>query len=302
MSSGGAPSRAGLALAILVAVLAISSAAILIRAAGAPPLAVAAGRVGLAGLALLPWTLRQWSRERAAAHSPGVRLSLLAGFFLALHFAFWITSLELTSVAASVALVTTTPVWMTIMTTALGEPADRLTWLGVAIAVSGGVLIGLAGSEAGAGTLTGNLLAVAGAVAMAVYLLLGRSAQRTLSTGLYLGLAFGSSGIILLVVALAAGQSPFVQPPGFWFWVGLLAALPQLVGHSTFNWLMRHLPATLVTLLVLTEPIGATLLALAIFREVPGLQVIAGGILLITGVAACALPRTRSPRASTGPS
>lgn len=297
MNTGAPPSRARLVFAILTAVLAISSAAILIRAADAPPLAVAAGRLGLAGLALLPWTVLAWRREQVLPGSPAVRLAVLAGVFLALHFAFWITSLGLTSVAASVTLVTTTPVWMTIITTALGEPAGPVTWLGVLIAVAGGVLVGLAGSQAGATTLGGNLLALAGAVSVAVYLLLGRSAQRSLSTGLYLGLAYGSAGVILIAAALAAGQSPFAQPPVFWFWVALLAALPQLVGHSTFNWLMRYLPATLVTMLVLTEPIGASLLALAIFGEVPGLQVIAGGILLLSGVAVCALARPALPRA-----
>jgi drug/metabolite transporter (DMT)-like permease len=291
------PTRARLLFAILTAVLAISSAAILIRAADAPPLAVASGRLGLAGLALLPWTARAWRRERVRPGSPALRLAVLAGVFLALHFAFWITSLGLTSVAASVTLVTTTPVWMTIMTTALGEPTSPVTWLGVLIAVAGGVLVGLAGSETGDTTLGGNLLALAGAVSVAVYLLLGRSAQRTLSTGLYLGLAYGSAGVILLVAALAAGQSPFAQPAVFWFWVALLAALPQLVGHSTFNWLMRYLPATLVTMLVLTESIGASLLALAIFGEVPGWQVIAGASLLLSGVAVCALARPALPRA-----
>jgi drug/metabolite transporter (DMT)-like permease len=288
------PSGLQVAGVLLLGILAISFGSILVRLALAASgdrslafsLVMSAGRMGFAALLLLPG-FKSPIRARG-----GIPFALAAGAALALHFAFWITSLSYTSVAASTALVTTNPVWVTLLGWLLfGERPSGLTLLGVGVALVGGLLIGL-GDAQGGGTnpLLGDLLALLGALAASFYLLLGREAQRRgLSLLEYVRVAYTTAFLILFPLPYLFGGGYGGYPEVVYLYILLMALLPQLVGHTSFNWTTRHISPVLVTLAILFEPVGASLLAFLLFGEVPGLQVILGALVLLLGVALAVL-------------
>ena len=281
---------------LLLGVLAVSTASIFIRyaQAGAPSLTIAAGRLALAALLLAPVAL---ARHRAALTRLGARqfgLALLAGAFLAAHFALWITSLEHTSVASSVVLVTTTPLWVGLLAPfVLREPLTRRLALGILLALAGGVVVGLADAGGGiaaprGGALLGDLMALAGAWMMAGNLLVARRLRAGLGLLPYVFLVYGAAAVILLALMAAAGQSFLGLSPATCLWIALLALVPQLVGHTSFNWALRYLPASLVAVALLGEPVGSSALAAALLHEVPGPVTLGGATLILTGIAVVA--------------
>ncbi|AEV17098.1 Permease [Thermus sp. CCB_US3_UF1] len=285
------PSGLKIAGVLLLGVLAISLGSILVRlsleAASDRSLAfslvMSAGRMALAALLLAPgW--RAPLRARA-----GLPWAVAAGVFLALHFAFWITSLSYTSVAASTALVTTNPVWITLFGWLFfGERPSGLTLLGVGVALLGGLTIGLGDAQGGSGPnpLLGDLLALLGALAASLYFLLGREAQRRgLSILEYVRVAYTAAALVLLPLPYLFGGGYGGYPWAVYGYLLLMALLPQLVGHTSFNWATRHIPPVLVSLAILFEPVGASLLAFLLFGEFPGVRVLLGALVLLLGVA-----------------
>jgi drug/metabolite transporter (DMT)-like permease len=270
-------------------VLAVSWAAILVRLASAPPLAVAAWRMALAAVPALAFAL--WRRrDELAKVDRRARLWLGAsGLALAVHFATWIASLHLTSVASSMALVTTQPVWAALLARAfLGERVGGRTWAGIAVAVSGGAVVAGADVDASAGALLGDGLAVAGGIMAAAYLVAGRRARADLSLGAYAGVVYPAAAAALLLGAGVAGAPLGGYPSGTWVALVLLALVPQLIGHSLLNWSLRWLSAPFVAVAVLGEPVIATLLAIPVLGETPGLLQAAGAVLTLAGVALAA--------------
>ncbi len=279
-------------------VSAVSTGAIFVRlaiaAAGqrgvAFSLVLAALRLGFASLALLP-TWPQVRRQAPARAAWG--LAIAAGLALALHFATWISSLSFTSIAASTTLVTTNPVWVALLAWWWwGERLRRGTVLGIAIALGGGLLIALggAGEDSGSQPLLGDALALLGAWCASFYFLLGSAAQRQgLSIGSYAVIAYSTAALVLLPLPLLVGQG-YGGYPGPVYLYGLLAALvPQLCGHTSCNWALRWLSPTLVTLSILFEPVGSSLLGWLLFQEVPGPWVLVGAPVLLAGVAIAVL-------------
>ncbi len=297
------PPRWKVTVVLTVGVLAISSASIFVRfafAAGGEKsfglsLLLGAGRLLLASALLLPaWIslLRQPAIPRRA-----LWLSAVSGIALALHFATWFTSLAYTTVTASTVLVTLGPVWTAVIGTWMGiERLSARSWAGILLALGGALLIGLSDSQSGADTMAsnpvlGDLLAFAGGVLAAVYRLLGRGAQRGgLAIGAYAAVAYGVGGLLLL-----PGPALFGLPPGlpaytqynlaFYFWLVVLAVVPQLVGHTSTNWAVRWFSPTLISLLVLFEPVASSVLAWLFFGEVAGAAVWLGGGVVLAGVA-----------------
>lgn len=289
MRATGPEHRSRLHAGLAAGVLAVSWAAILVRLASAPPLAVAAWRMALAAVPALAFAL--WRRrEELSRLDRRARLWLaVAGLALALHFATWIASLRLTSVASSVALVTTQPVWAALLARAfLGERVGGRTWAGIAIAVSGGVAIAGADLGASAGALLGDALAVAGGVMAAVYLVAGRRARANLSLGAYAGAVYPAAAVALLLAAGLTGTPLGGYGTRTWVALGLLALVPQLVGHSLLNWSLRWLSAPFVAVAILGEPVIATLLAIPVLGETPRLLQAAGAALTLAGVALAA--------------
>lgn len=270
-------------LALIAGVLAVSTGAIFARLADAPALVIAAYRVGIAALIVLPlawWRARAELRRLTAAD---YGLAILAGLFLALHFATWISSLFYTSVATSVILVNTNPLWVGILTPLLStDRLHRFTIFGIVLSVVGGVIIGVGDSTTdGTQALWGDFLALMGGVCAALYLLLGRNLRRKLSLLAYVTVCYGSAAVILWIMVLAA-QLPIsgFSSQTYTMFVAM-ALIPQLIGHSSYNWALRWFSTSLIAVSLLGEPIGSAILAYLIFAEgVTWLTVLGGGLIL----------------------
>ncbi len=270
---------------VCTGITAISFASILIRLADAPSLAIATYRVGLASIILTPYGALKFPVIRRRWNGQILGVTCLSGFFLALHFAFWIRSLQMTSVASSATLVSTAPLFVAIFAYfCLGERLSRHSWIGILLVLAGSGLI--AGSDFHFSTeaLSGDLMAVAGAVAASGYLLAGRFVRRQLDLTSYTLGAYGSAALLLLLVSTltATPLSGFTNQT--YLVLVLLAIVPQLIGHTTFNWTLRYLSPTTVAVLILGEPIGATLLAYWFFGETAAPTKALGLFILGTGI------------------
>jgi drug/metabolite transporter (DMT)-like permease len=275
--------RAGLVL--LAGVLAMAWASILIRWTAAPPLVIGAGRLTAATLILAPVAWRSGPGEWRRLSRGQWALLAVAGVAMGLHFATWIASLSLTSVASSVVLVSTTPLFVAIASPLLlRERVPRTMALAVGLAVLGSVLVGVADARAVGGALAGNLLALAGALMASVYVLAGRVLRRELSLLAYIWPAYGLGALVLLLGCGLAGQPLVGYEPRVYGLLLLLALGPQIVGHSSVNWALRYLSPTFVTVAVLGEPLGATLLALLVLGERPPWVLLLGGVILLLGI------------------
>ncbi len=283
---------------LALGILSVSSAALFIRQAqgDASSLTIATYRLALAALVLIPWSWLRYRGELARLNRREWGLAGLSGLFLAVHFATWISSLEYTSVASSVVLVSTSPLWVALAGWLfLREPLSRRTLAGLVLAMVGGLAVGLGDRGAGAASapLLGNGLALAGALTAAGYWLIGRRFRRTLSLIPYITLVYGAAAVFLLALTVFAGRPLTGFRPATWGCFVLLALLPQLLGHSSFNWALAHLPAAFVAVATLGEPVGATLLALLVLGEVPGGQKLAGAATILCGILLALLPARR---------
>jgi drug/metabolite transporter (DMT)-like permease len=300
--SQAAPASGRVLLVLSAAVLAVSLSAIFIRLAEAPALVVALYRMLIASVLLVPIT---WRGLRRTPFTPTtLAYTVLAGLFLAIHFAAWISSLSYTTVAASVALVCSNPLWVALFSWLfLGKPPSLAMLFGVLLAVAGGAMIGFGDLAGGTAPLLGDALALLGALTVSAYLLLGRAAQRRgLGLAAYAGSAYGVAALVLLPLPLLFGLPYLDYPAATFGWVFLLAVLPQLVGHTGFNYAMKFLDPTMVASVILLEPLGAALLALLIFGEVPtGLTILGAAVLLIGVLLAGRFSQTGATRDRPAP-
>ncbi len=296
-SQPGPPARWLVNGVLLTGVLAVSTAAVLIRQCEAPSLAIAAWRLGLAATVLLALEVGRGRRPPAPAD---LAWCALAGAFLAVHFGAWISSLRFTTVASSVVLVAMSPLFVGFFTRwALKEALGPWTVAGLALATAGAVTVGWGDFGGGAAPLLGDGLALLGAAAAAAYLVTGRHVRRRIDAGTYAAWVYGSAAALLVVGALAAGQPLGPYPRETYGYLVLLALVPQLTGHTCFNWALAHLPATKVAVVILGEPVGATILAFLILGEFPGPATLVGGGVILAGIA---LALRGSGRGSPSPS
>jgi drug/metabolite transporter (DMT)-like permease len=289
-------------LAIAFGILAVSTASIFIRfaQAEAPSLVIAACRLTIASLVLAPFALTARRQELSSLNGRDISLALLSGFFLAIHFATWISSLEFTTVASSAVLVSTIPLFVAILSPLfLKERLTHLVAAGLLLALVGGVVVALSdvcawqpggfacpgwSGFAGSQVMKGNLLALAGAAAGACYVIIGRRLRAKVSLLSYIFVVYGMAAIVLVAVMLASGASPFGYSPITYLWFVLLALVPQLIGHTTFNWALGYLSAAFVAITLLGEPVGTTVLAYLILDEIPGFLKISGAVLIFVGI------------------
>lgn len=277
-------------IALSVGIAAISTGAIFARAADAPSLAIAAYRVGLAALILAPFAWWKCSREITGLSRSDWKIVLGAGFFLAVHFATWIASLDYTSVASSVVLVETIPLWVGILTPFVtGERPGKATLAGIGLSFAGGILIAAGDFGLSGRTLFGDALALAGGFAGALYIMLGRKVRPSLSLLAYVTTCYGAAGAILWTLVLAS-RTPFAgfSTPTWWAFLGM-ALIPQILGHSSYNWALRWFSASTVAVCLLGEPIGSTLLAWIFFGETLTAWKAAGGALILAGIVLAAV-------------
>ena len=291
MSTSDAPSRKVQYLVLGIGILAISSGSILIRMAqdqGAPSLTIAFWRTMLSALIILPFTIISKRDEVRALPGPSWLLAMLSGLLLGIHFATWISSLALTSIISSTVLVATVPIWVALASPiVLKEPISRGVKQGIALAVVGTIVISLSAlteSSRGSNPLLGNALALTGGITAAGYLLIGRLLRPHLSLLSYTTIVYGMAGLTLLLFNLASGTAIFGYAPQVLALFVAIAVFPQLIGHSSLNWALSFLPAAYVAIVAVSEPVGATILAMIIFREFPGPLVVLGSGIILAGV------------------
>jgi drug/metabolite transporter (DMT)-like permease len=291
-------------LVLAIGILAVSFGSILARLAqeeGAPSLVIAVYRTAVATLIFLPIMLSRYRHEVRGLKPAGWRLAVASGVLLALHFATWISSLAYTSVASSTVLVATSPLWVAVAAPFfLGESFTRPLKIGMALALFGTVIITLgdalvvgddgrlalnvAEMAGGQRPLLGNTLALLGAVAASGYMLIGRKLRGQLSLVSYATLVYGVAAVSLLAAVLLSDMPLFGYSPRVYLLFLAMGLIPQLLGHSSFNYALGYLPAAYVSVVVFAEPIGASLLALLIFSETPGPWVLLGSVFVFAGV------------------
>jgi len=272
-------------LVLLVGVVSVSFAAIFIRLAEAPPLVIAAYRLTIASLVLILLTYKKTVPSLKQLSGRDSLLLLLSSFFLALHFALWITSLSYTSIASSVILVTCHPAFVAVISYFLWhEVLNRLTIGGMVIAFAGVVLINYGGFDFGSQAILGDVLALIAGFFMGGYLILGGYLKNRIEIMPYLTLIYTGAAIILLLATVGFGYSFTGYSGTTYLMMVLLAVVPQLIGHSSFNLALRLIPVTLVSVAILGEPVGATLLGYFILDEVPTVKELIGGVLILAGI------------------
>ena len=265
-----------------------STAAILVRLAqaGAPSLVVAAWRLAISSAILTPIVLVTCRTELRGLTRREWLSALASGVLLAIHFGTWISSLAYTSVAASVVLVTSYPIFVGLGShLLLRERLSGGTVAAILIGTAGSVLIGVGDLGEGTHRLWGDVLALMGAITGAGYFLIGRRLRARLSLLAYVFPVYTTAAVILMAVMLASGLPRIPSQPQTWLWLVLMALGPQLLGHSSLNWALGYLSATFVTIATLGDPIGSTLLAWWILGEHPSLWTVAGGALILVVIA-----------------
>jgi drug/metabolite transporter (DMT)-like permease len=283
-------------------ILAVSTGSIFVRFAQTttPSWVIAAFRLGLATLFLAPLAFARHRSEFFQIGRGERWLILASGVFLALHFATWITSLEYTTVTSSVVLVSTAPLWVALLSPlVLKESLTRAILAGMGLALFGGIVVGVSDTclfvdgrlvcppvadFIKGQAFIGDVLALVGAWMAAGYLLIGRRIRLGMSLIPYIFLVYGIAAVTLFLFVLSAGQPLTGYPPEAYLWLVLLALVPQLVGHSSFNWALKYLSAAFVAITLLGEPIGSTILAYFFLQETPTPLKIFGAILILAGI------------------
>ena len=266
-----------------IGIIAISTASIFIKLCDAPALIIATYRMMLASLMLTPFACyknpwRGWERGE-------IGWFFLSGLFLSLHFAFWIASLKYTSVASSVVLVTTHPIFVGIGSWLfLKERIGMNLVLGIALTVLGSGLISYGDMALSKEASMGDGFALLGAMAASGYLLVGRKMRKDQDLFSYIFPVYSIAGLILILLSLIFQKHFWGYSPSTYLYLFLLALVPQLMGHTTFNWALKYLPASMVAITILGEPIGSTMLAYFILGEGLTIWKILGGISIFAGI------------------
>ena len=267
-------------LLLLVALTAVSSSAVLVRYTEVPAVALAFWRTAGGALVLLGPALaggrRPTSRQRWAL--------ALAGLALGLHFITWLASLELTSVAASVTLVATAPLFVALAGLVTGRRPSRRTWLALALALAGTAVIAGGDALVGGQALVGDALAVVGAVTVAAYLVVGSRLRASLPTTAYAAWTYLGAAVAVAGVALVGRVPLWGYDTGSWLVIGAMIVGPQLAGHTVLNRLLPELGSVTVSLSLLTEPVVASLLVWVLLAEAPPLLAVIGAPLVLLGL------------------
>ena len=292
---------------LALGLMSFSFSAILVRLAqseGMPSLFIASARLTIGAIILTPFVIAKYRDNLAQMTRSDLLLALTAGAFLALHFSSWVTSLEYTSVLISVVFVTSSPLWVALLEFIfLRSTLPKSVIIGLAIALAGGLLIGFAGTFTTSTVnsividrqreFIGGALSLTGAISIAVYLIIARKLQQPrerqgIVTKLhlipYIWMVYGSAGLILLIWTIGANVPITGYSTEGYLWLIAMALFPQLLGHSSLNYAVGYLPATIVSMMTQLEPIGSAILAYFLFGELPLPLQIIGSAVIICGV------------------
>lgn len=289
-------------LGLFIGILAVSTASIFIRFAQTevPSVVIAAGRMTLAVIFLAPFVLIRQRDELKQIQLKEWLLLFLGGSFLGFHFASWITSLEYTTIASSVVLVTTAPLWVALLSPLfLKEKLTQWIFIGLAVSLIGSVIVGISGNcmiiqgEIACNGFEdifngehflGNILALSGAFLSAGYLMVGRRVRNSLNLSTYTFIVYSFAALVLILIVLITGKQITGYSPINYLWILALAIIPQLIGHSAFNWALKYLSAAFVSIALLGEPVGTVILAFLFLRENPNSLEVFGGFLILAGI------------------
>ena len=266
---------------LAIAILAISTSGPLITITSAPALAIAFWRCLLGAIATAPFALRNGLKS---INKKSFQTSLIAGLLLGIHFAVWIPSLRFTTVAASTAMVATQPAWAALFARIKGESFPNQVWFGIFIALFGAILLTGIDTSINSRAVIGDILALLGAIFAALYVTVGQSAREKLTTAQYTFIAYFASAFTLLIIALSLQTKINGFERQAWIYIFLLTLLAQILGHTLFNITLRSLSATIVSMGILFEMPGSTIIAALMIGQLPPWQTIPAIVLLMTGM------------------
>jgi drug/metabolite transporter (DMT)-like permease len=276
--------------ALIISIIAVSTASILIRISDSPPLAIAAYRLIFSTLILLPFFFRFDGMGKMRRMSVRRAAGLMGiGLVLAIHFASWITSLSFTTVASSAIFVHIDPIFVAIVSHfVLKERVTGRMAVGIAIAFIGSTMIAVGDAGVGELNLYGDMLALVGGVMLGIYILGGRILRRNLDLTSYVTPVYATASLILVLMSLLSGTPLTGYPADEYVLFFAIALVPMIFGHTLYNWALRYVSAPLVSMSLLGEPIGATILALLFLDETPSTMVLIGGVVTLAGITLCA--------------
>jgi drug/metabolite transporter (DMT)-like permease len=281
-------STAGVMAAMGFAVLALAFSSIFIsklEQTAVPALVIAFYRMALATVLLMPAALALKRREIAALARKDFALLLLGGCFLAVHFGAWITSLKYIPISTSVVLVNSHPLFVAIASYLfLGEKPQRRALAGTAVGLAGMIVIAHDALGDVQLVLKGDGLALLGALAVVGYFIIGRKARTRISLLGYVTPLYAVCSLFLLIWVLAMGDSLWPYSGTQWIYFTALAVVPTILGHTVFNWAIKHVRPSVISLAFLGEPVAASVLAFIFFAQRPPLATFIGGALVLTGV------------------
>ncbi len=282
---------------ILAGTFFTSVSSIIIRFSEAPALVIAAYRM-LFTCCLLSFPVYIKNRsELKSLHKNDYLLCLISGIFLALHFASWIQSIQMTTIANSTILVSCSPIFVAAINYfLLKEKITGKMAAGIAMSLIGTVMIGMSSYQAdGTAIMLGNVLAFMGAVFVAGYLVIGGIVRKTVSAGVYVFIVYSASALVLFFMCFASGTPVYPYPLREFVLFFLLAFFSSILGHTVYNYLMKYFSSTLISISTLMEPVFASLMAALIFKEIPPVYTVLGGIIIIGGIYLAALPPQQKP-------
>lgn len=271
-------------LIVLLGVGFTSLSAIFGRLITAPSLVSSMYRMAFSALILAVPALVKCRREILAAGRKNVLLCLLSGVFLGFHFALYLGSLKYTSIASSTVLIDMEVVFVALVLLFFHERIPKRGVIGMLLALAGSVVIAAGDRGGGSHILFGDLLAITGAMATSVYTLIGRSERKHMSTTAYTFLVYTSAAATLLLSALLSGVTLTGYPPTDYLWIFMMTVCCTMLGHSVYSWALKYISAAFISTAKLCEPIFATLLGVLIISEIPKLNQIIGGIIVIFGI------------------
>ena len=287
--------------AIVIAIVAVSTSAILVTWSQAPSVVKAFYRVLFTTLLLAPFALLRYREQFHLFSGRDLIMAAITGVALAAHFVAWFESLNWTTVAASVTLVQSQPAFVALGAYLfLGERVTTRMVAGIAVATAGIAVMSLGGlldpatfSET---ALYGNALAVFGAVMAAGYVLAGRSLRQRVSLIPYVTVVYSVCAVVLLLAAIGSGETVALTayPPTEWALFLAMAIGPGVFGHTAINWALKYVESSVVSVSLLGEPVGSTLLALVLLTEIPGPETVVGGAIVLAGIYVTATNRTET--------
>jgi len=284
-----------------VAVLFISSSGPIIAAIAAPALAIAFWRCFLGSVFTAPWVLLRRRREVTSLTRREIRLIVVSGLLLGAHFATWIPSLRFTTVASSTALVATQPVWAALIARWRGAHIPRSAWIGIGVALVGVLVLTGVDVSVNPRHLIGDVLALVGAVLAAAYVTVGEQARQSVSTATFTTGLYASAAVLLVVITVIGGQALVGFSLRDWILIGLLTLGAQLLGHTLINKVLSTTSATVVSLAILFEMPGATIIAAIALGQLPPWGILPAVGLMFVGIVLVIRSGSRTVLSETPP-